>query len=160
MCACPQCAAVFRCQQCDAGAAGWIDAAKLPPLLTLAQVKKELKIGRTKVYAMAQLYENSGGLYGLPVIRLLNSYRVPRWAFLVLAHTGRVVNLYELAAHESTESQQLDRRGETLEKPIERDPESAHRAHSTRVRGVDRPRRSAGSRRAGSGEQLVLVPEG
>ncbi len=69
-----------------------------PPLLyTVEEAAAVLRIGRTLAYALARRYQSSGGTAGLPVVRVGNKIRVPRWALLELAATGRVVNLFELA---------------------------------------------------------------
>lgn len=63
------------------------------PLLTVEEAARVLRIGRSLTYQLAREYEASGGLSGLPVIRLGGCLRVPRWALLELALTGRVVRL-------------------------------------------------------------------
>jgi hypothetical protein len=63
------------------------------PLLTVDEATRVLRIGRSLGYQLAHDYENSGGVSGLPVIRLGGCLRVPRWALLELALTGRVVRL-------------------------------------------------------------------
>ena len=70
-----------------------------PWVYTVEEAGERLRIGRTKAYDMAGQYEKTGGREGLPVIRLGNCLRVPRWALLELAEIGRVVSLPELAAH-------------------------------------------------------------
>jgi hypothetical protein len=63
-------------------------------LLSVTEAADLPGIGRTLAYQMAHRYEASGGADGLPVIRLGSScLRVPRWALLELARTGRVVML-------------------------------------------------------------------
>jgi len=63
-------------------------------LLTVEQAARILQIGRSRAYAMANTYLDSGGTAGMPVIRLgPGCLRVPRCALLVLATTGRVVRL-------------------------------------------------------------------
>ena len=52
-----------------------------------------LRIGRSLAYQLAGEYDATGGVSGLPVIRLGGCLRVPRWALLELALTGRVVRL-------------------------------------------------------------------
>jgi hypothetical protein len=76
-----------------------LDAASgLPALMTIAEAAAVLRIGRSKAYEMAHQYLATGGREGLPVIRLgAGCLRVPRWALLVLVHTGRVVSLTEVA---------------------------------------------------------------
>lgn len=63
------------------------------PLLTVDEATRVLRIGRSLGYQLARDYETSGGVSGLPVIRLGGCLRVPRWALLELALTGRVVRL-------------------------------------------------------------------
>jgi hypothetical protein len=64
--------------------------------MTVAEAAAELRIGRSKAYELARLYQATDGRHGLPVIRVgAASLRVPRWALLVLVHTGRVVSLTE-----------------------------------------------------------------
>jgi hypothetical protein len=63
------------------------------PLLTVEEAATVLRIGRSLAYQLAREYESSGGLAGLPVIRLGGCLRVPRWALLELALCGRVVRL-------------------------------------------------------------------
>jgi Helix-turn-helix domain len=59
-------------------------------LLTIEEAARALRIGRSLAYQLAQA---SGGVSGLPVIRVGGCLRVPRWALLELALTGRVVRL-------------------------------------------------------------------
>ena len=56
--------------------------AELPLLLTVEEAAGVLRIGRTLAYSLARRYVESGGVAGLPVIRLGNRLRVPRWALL------------------------------------------------------------------------------
>lgn len=63
------------------------------PLLTVEEAARVLRIGRSLAYQLAREYEVSGGVAGLPVIRLGGCLRVPRWALLELALYGRVVRL-------------------------------------------------------------------
>jgi hypothetical protein len=72
--------------------------AELPLLLTVEEAAAVLRIGRTLAYGLARRYEASGGVAGLPVIRVGNRLRVPRWALLELACSGRVVAPEELVA--------------------------------------------------------------
>ena len=67
--------------------------AALPKLLTVEQAARALGIGRSLGYQLAHEYESSGGLRGLPVIRIGTALRVPEWALIELMRTGRVVNL-------------------------------------------------------------------
>ena len=68
--------------------------------MTVTEAASVLGIGRTLAYQLAHQYEATGGTEGLPVIRLGSScLRVPRWALMELAHTGRVVTLPTIADH-------------------------------------------------------------
>jgi hypothetical protein len=63
------------------------------PLLTIDEAARVLRIGRSLAYELARQYDATGGVSDLPVIRLGGCLRVPRWALLELALTGRVVRL-------------------------------------------------------------------
>ena len=65
----------------------------LPPLLTIDEAARVLRIGRSLAYQLAREYESSNGDEGLPVIRVGTCLRVPRWALIELIRTGRVVSL-------------------------------------------------------------------
>jgi hypothetical protein len=67
------------------------------PLLTVEEAAGVLRIGRSLAYQLAGEYDATGGVSGLPVIRLGGCLRVPRWALLELALTGRVVRLCDAA---------------------------------------------------------------
>ena len=63
-------------------------------LLTVDEAAHVLRIGRSRAYQLAHEYLNSGETAGMPVIRFgPGCLRVPRWALLELATTGRVVRL-------------------------------------------------------------------
>ncbi len=62
-------------------------------VLTVEEAGRVLRIGRSLAYELAARYEASGGVDGLPVIRVAGCLRVPKWALLELAMTGRVVRL-------------------------------------------------------------------
>ena len=133
--------------------------AELPLLLTVEEAAAVLRIGRTLAYSMAHRYEETGGADGLPVIRLGNCLRVPRWALLVLVCTGHVVALLELAA----ETAELFRRLED-EPPVhlseERPQLAGVQQSASPTEAPKRAERSA-SRVAGvvhPGQQLVLLP--
>jgi len=63
------------------------------PVLTVEEAASVLRIGRSLAYQLAREYDASGGVTGLPVVRVGGCLRVPRWALLELAHCGRVVRL-------------------------------------------------------------------
>jgi excisionase family DNA binding protein len=62
-------------------------------LLTISEAAEKLRIGRSLAYELARAYLTTGGVEGLPVIKLGARMRVPRWALDELARTGRVVRL-------------------------------------------------------------------
>lgn len=62
-------------------------------VLTVEEAARVLRIGRSLSYQLAREYLDSGGASGLPVIRVGSCLRVPRWALIELAQTGRVVRL-------------------------------------------------------------------
>ena len=65
-------------------------------LLTIEEAGRVLRVGRSLAYDLARRYDASGGLSGLPNIRLSSGCRrVPRWALVELASTGRIVQLDE-----------------------------------------------------------------
>jgi hypothetical protein len=67
------------------------------PVLTVEEAAGVLRIGRSLAYQLAREYDATGGVPGLPVIRLGGCLRVPRWALLELACCGRVVRLCDAA---------------------------------------------------------------
>ena len=50
------------------------------PLLTVEEAAGVLRIGRSLAYQLTREYDATGGMSGLPVIRLGGCLRVPRWA--------------------------------------------------------------------------------
>jgi hypothetical protein len=80
----------------------------LPLVLGVEEAAEVLRIGRTLAYALARRYEATGGVEGLPVIRLGGCLRVPRWALLELALNGRTVSLGEPVAAASPSRRLLE----------------------------------------------------
>lgn len=138
-------------------ASRFASASELPLLLTVEEAAEVLRIGRTLAYSLAHRYEESGGVTGLPVIRLGGCLRVPRWALLELACTGRVVSLSELAAHTAVLLGALDE-----EPPVDRDEQPQHFPDVDQCDApkTNRPMRSASRTAAArrAGQQLVLLP--
>jgi len=63
-------------------------------LLTIEEAAGVLRVSRSLAYDLARRYETSGGVDGMPNIRLSSGCRrVPRWALMELASTGRIVRL-------------------------------------------------------------------
>lgn len=73
-------------------------------LLTIEEAARFLRIGRSLAYQLAAEYAASGGVSGLPAIRLGGLLRVPWWALLELALTGRVVRLCDVTLAEAVEA--------------------------------------------------------
>jgi excisionase family DNA binding protein len=59
-------------------AEGLIPSPALPALLTVEEAAEYLRIGRTKAYAMAREWRETGGRSGLPVVDFGHLLRVPR----------------------------------------------------------------------------------
>ena len=72
---------------------------ELSLMLTVNEAAGVLRIGRSKAYEMTKLYETSAGTRGLPVLRLGDLLRVPRFALHELVTTGRVVQLIPPVEH-------------------------------------------------------------
>ena len=68
------------------------------PLLTIEEASRVLRLGRSLGYQLANEYLATGGVAGVPVIRIGACLRVPRWALIELASTGRVVRPCDEAA--------------------------------------------------------------
>jgi hypothetical protein len=58
---------------------------------TVDEAAAILRIGRSLADELANQYLLSSGMVGMPAYRLDSCIRVPRWALMVLAKTGRVV---------------------------------------------------------------------
>lgn len=65
-------------------------------LLTIDEAAQRLRIGRSLAYELARAYLSTGGIEGLPVLKLGSRMRVPRWALDELARTGRLVRLADV----------------------------------------------------------------
>ena len=72
---------------------------ELPLMLTVDEAARVLRIGRSKAYEMTKLYETSGGTQGLPVLRLGDLLRVPRFALHEFVTTGRIAQLIPPVEH-------------------------------------------------------------
>ena len=69
------------------------DWVALPIMLTIDEAARVLRVGRSKAYEMAATYTASGGIQGLPVLRLGDLLRVPKFALYEYVTTGHIVPL-------------------------------------------------------------------
>ena len=65
----------------------------MPIMLTVEDSARVLRISRSKAYEMAKVYTSSGGVQGLPCLRLGDLLRVPKFALHEFVTTGHVVQL-------------------------------------------------------------------
>lgn len=67
----------------------------LPLLLTVEEVSRLFRLGRSTAYERVNLYLDSCGLAGIPAIRIGSSIRAPRWALIQWVTTGVLPRLGE-----------------------------------------------------------------
>src|SRR5688500_12362886 len=115
-------------------------------LCSVEEAAQVLRIGRSLAYTLTRQYLESGGTQGIPVIRFGSCLRVPVWALIVLATSGRVVVL----SAAGSEAPGVGR----LSTPV-----SAVDAQRPRL-GGSRRGRAAGRAAPVGFEQLVLLPPG
>ena len=65
----------------------------LPLLLTVEEVARLLRLGRSTAYGYVNRYLDTGGLDGVPAIVVGSSIRVPRWALIEWLTTGALPRL-------------------------------------------------------------------
>jgi excisionase family DNA binding protein len=129
-------------------------ATDVPQLLTVSEAAERLRIGRSLAYELARTYLTSGGVQGLPVIKLGARMRVPRWALDELARTGRLVRLGGPIAGESSRMVE-PRRDRTIRI---RSTDTAMAEHDPRLAGT-RASRAVALRRSATSPQLRLLEE-
>ncbi len=74
----------------------------LPLLLTVEEARRLLRVGRSHAYNQVAVYFASGGIDGVPALRLGGLLRVPKHALYELVTTGRVVQLTGHATEQAT----------------------------------------------------------
>ena len=74
----------------------------MPIMLTVDEAARVLRIGRSKAYEMAATYTSSLGTQGLPVLRLGDLLRVPKFALHEYVTTGHIVQLTPQQAANAT----------------------------------------------------------
>ncbi len=132
-----------------------------PLLLTVEEAAEMLRIGRTLAYTLARRYEDTDGLEGMPVIRLGNCLRVPRWALLELALSGRAVPLSQLTSGSVESRRLLDAelaRIDRLRRDDDRDLNADEHHRPERDGQLSRPTRVRRSSSSSAVEQLHLLP--
>ena len=67
---------------------------ELPAMLTVEEAARVLRIGRSLGYQLANRYLDSGGVDGLPVLRLGGVLRVPSFALRELIASGTITQLF------------------------------------------------------------------
>ena len=72
------------------------DVAPQALVLTVEEAGRVLRIGRSFADEQARRYLATGGVAGIPVVQIGSCFRVPRWALLELALTGRLVRLCDV----------------------------------------------------------------
>jgi Helix-turn-helix domain len=125
--------------------AGELEAAlaHYPLLLTVEEAAGVLRISRAHAYELARRYEASAGTEGIPVLRVGNCLRVPRWALIELLSTGRLVRL-----RDAVDRDQLD--DEVLDAPPLKIRRARRSSRQSSVVSIDRSTRAA--------DQLALLP--
>ena len=116
--------------------------AHYPLLLTAEEAAAILRVSRAHAYELARRYEASDGTEGIPVLRVGNCLRVPRWALIELLSTGRLVRL-----RDAVDRDQLVDEG--LDAPPLKIRRTRHASHQSSVISIDRRQRAA--------EQLTLL---
>jgi hypothetical protein len=126
---------------------------EVPDLLTVEEAARYLRIGRTKAYAMAKQWRDTGGQTGLPVIDLENALRVPRDELEQVIGTKLTVPLAE-ALHRAPLPAMTAAASSTSDEHTSMSPAVQPTARRTRAR-------QARARQAGPSSQPALfdVPD-
>ena len=107
----------------------------IPDLLTVEEAARLARIGRTKAYAMAREWRDTGGQSGLPVVDFGNVLRVPRRALEALIGA-------ELTAFPNTTGEAAPNTAiATAQEPAESQPELQTRPKPETRATTCRPRR-------------------
>jgi len=115
--------------------------AHYPLLLTVEEAAAILRVSRAHAYELARRYEASDGTDGIPVLRVGNCLRVPRWALIELLSTGRLVRLRDAVERDQLVDEGLDAPPLKIRR--------TRASHESSVISIDRSQRAA--------EQLTLL---
>jgi hypothetical protein len=117
--------------------------AEYPLLLTVEEAAGVLRVSRAHAYELARRYEASDGIEGIPVLRVGNCLRVPRWALIELLSTGRLVRLRDGVDRDRLVDDDRDA-------PVLKIRRARRPSRQSSVSSIERSPRSA--------EQLALLP--
>lgn len=84
--------------------------AEQPELLTVEEAAEVLRIGRSLAYQLAGSWFDSGGTFGLPVIKVGRCFRVPRHLLAEIVRGERLLMPSETPAPEPTSPPKRKRR--------------------------------------------------
>ena len=79
----------------------------LPLLLTVEEVARLFRLGRSTAYERVNLYLDTAGVPGIPAIRIGSSIRAPRWALIEWVTTGCCPGMGERPAESSLATPRL-----------------------------------------------------
>jgi hypothetical protein len=79
----------------------------LPLLLTVEEVARLFRLGRSTAYERVNLYLDTAGVAGIPAIRIGSSIRAPRWALIQWVTTGVLPRMGERPAESGLSTSQL-----------------------------------------------------
>lgn len=63
-----------------------MDFEELPDMLTVEEMARAFRLGRSQAYELTKRYRLTGGKEGIPVLQLGRQLRVPKEALLKLVH--------------------------------------------------------------------------
>jgi hypothetical protein len=116
--------------------------AHYPLMVTVEEAAEVLRVSRAHGYELARRYEASDGTEGIPVLRVGNCLRVPRWALIEFLSTGRLVRLRDAVDRDRLVDEGLDA-------PPLKIRRGRRASHQSSVISIDRSQRAA--------EQLTLL---
>ena len=64
-----------------------MDFEELPDMLTVEEMAKAFRLGRSQAYELTKRYRLTGGKEGIPVLQFGRRLRIPKEALLRIVHT-------------------------------------------------------------------------